>query len=274
MKSDPSISRALFGSELEGDKAVRFIYIDEAGISANEPVTVVVGIIVDADKYWRLAEAKMNQLLEDVPECFRQGFIFHAATISGSKKYHEKWAKNDRLAFLQEMMSIPKQLNLPISLGIAHRNAPFPTTHALPKMAKEKLQHMMAFYMCMHRADVYLRIRAGQNEVATIVAEDVPSMRRFLRMSLELVRDDPTLLEHAIDPKEHVSRIIDTVHFAEKSHGPLLQIADACAYGFRRYFSKQKHGNDFVKSILGEPSNMEAYFYPSCGGSLFAFNSG
>lgn len=109
---------ALFGSPLKGDSLVRFIYLDEAGISAHEPVTVVAGIIVHADTEWRLAEQGMNEVLEAVPERYRDGFIFHATSIWSDPKLREGWSKDDRLGLLHAMMALPRKLNIPITLGM------------------------------------------------------------------------------------------------------------------------------------------------------------
>ena len=57
--------RALFGGLLWGDAAMRFIHVDEAGTSEHEPVTVVVGLIVDADKQLMIAEAAIEALPYD-----------------------------------------------------------------------------------------------------------------------------------------------------------------------------------------------------------------
>jgi hypothetical protein len=239
----------------------------------------VLGVIVHADTQWRSAEQAVKQILESVPNGFKQDFIFHAMTIWGSKKYHDGWGMQDRLAMLRQMMSVPRRLKLPISLGIAHRNVALPTQFRSDyplKMPKEQFQHVLAFFACVALADRYLRRCHDPDEVATIVAEDVPSMRRFLRAALELARSEPIFNEATVrltrdekidlsDPRWAISRIIDTVHFVEKSNGPLLQVADACAYGFRRLFAKQKHGDEFSESILGEILDINEYSKFCCG---------
>ncbi len=48
--------RSISGVRLDGEKLVRFVYLDESGISINEAVTVVAGVIVDADKQWKAVE--------------------------------------------------------------------------------------------------------------------------------------------------------------------------------------------------------------------------
>ena len=48
-----------------------------------------------------------------------------------------------------------------------------------------------------------------------------------------------------------VFRIRDGIHFQAKEESPFLQIADAVAYAFRRYFSGQKDGDVFIEAALG-----------------------
>jgi hypothetical protein len=90
--------RALFGGLLWGDLPVRFVYTDEAGTSANEPTTIVVGLIVDADNQLMTAEAAINEILGAVLSKFREKFIFHATDVWGSEKYREEWTVPIRLA--------------------------------------------------------------------------------------------------------------------------------------------------------------------------------
>jgi hypothetical protein len=243
---------------------VRYIYIDEAGISAPEPVTVVIGVIIHADTQWRLAEFAINKLFNDaVPNCYKQNFIFHAKSIWGLKKYHENWPLQNRLNYLCSMMKIPRQLNIPIALGVSYRNTPQIITSY--EIKQEEIHHIMAFVMCVSQADKYMRRYAVANEVATIVAEDLPKMRRLLRSAFHKAKNIPIITKTS---EIRISRIIDTVHFTEKAYAPLLQLADACAYGFRRYFSNQEHGDEFVKAILGKTININDYDGP-CAGNYF-----
>lgn len=278
---DKIISCALFGDELKGNNLVRYIYIDEAGISAQEPVTVVVGIIIHADTQWKLAESKIIELFNnEIPECHKQNFIFHAKSIWGSKKYRENWSRQDRFRFLCSMMKIPRQLNIPIALGISNRY--FSKIITPSKISHEEIDHLMAFIICVSQVERYIKKYADVNEIATIVAEDIPKIRRLLRSLFHSIKDIPIIFaanqlyqagnlfggpKHAKEIS--ISRIIDTVHFTEKAYAPLLQLADACAYGFRRYFSKQKYGEDFIRSILGKTLNIDDYYSAPCAGNYF-----
>ena len=64
---------------------MRFIYMDEAGTSEQEPVTIVVGLIVDADNQLASAETAMNDVLGSVPRKFQKDFVFHATDVWSNK---------------------------------------------------------------------------------------------------------------------------------------------------------------------------------------------
>jgi hypothetical protein len=68
-----------------------------------------------------------------------------------------------------------------------------------------------------------------------------------------------------------VDRIVDTVYFAEKDEAPLLQIADACAFCFRRYLAGQKYGGLWIKEMLGFELVWDQWQGPSSE-MVFSFN--
>lgn len=265
-------------------KPLQYIYLDEAGISAPEPATVVVGIIVDADKHWRLAAQKVEDLLLQVPEEFREGFVFHAKEIWGSKKYKENWPFSARLPLMIEMMQLPRKLNIPITLGLVRRETEMPEVFKGIKFKKEQYHHISAFHLCLARADKYIRDYCQPNEVATVIAENIPEMQRFLRPMLKLLRESPMVISYdGLAPtKEELQTgqilqdgtlsstcIVDDVNFVEKREAPLLQLADACAYGFRRYFSKQPYGTLFVQAILNHNLVEEDWSDCASAGTFF-----
>jgi hypothetical protein len=129
-----------------------------------------------------------------------------------------------------------------------------------------QMQHIMAFNNCIARADKYIRENAGLREVGSVVAEDVPEMRRFLKIAPKVVKMTPLITppggliatESERKPgyitqqsEQRVTRIRNSVHFVEKTDDPLLQLADACAFGFRRFFSNQEFGREFCEAIVG-----------------------
>lgn len=259
---------AIFGARLCGQAPVRYIYVDEAGTTAREPVTIVAGIIIHADTQYGPVEDKLAAVLEQVPPPLRPGFISHAKTVWGSKKYQDHWSKEDRIAFLKSMMSLPRECGLAIALGIARRTAPFNPTD-VPKglrVSREQFHHTLAFGLCVSRADKFLRDYCDPNEVGTVVAENIPETERLLRMFVKHMRTSPIIHrpEHLTptaaerltgvlrqDGVNAVTKVKDTIHFVSKEDGPLIQIADAVAYGFRRYFAEESLGDEYVRAMLG-----------------------
>lgn len=271
-------AQALFGGLLWGNNLMRFVFVDEAGTSDLEPVTVVVGLIVNADTQLMFAEAAVEEALMAIPEKYRnkKSFVFHSTEIWGSNKYRQGWSMADRLALLKTMMALPRRLKIPITMSMVRRSAPF-DAHVNTPMSRSQFQHFMAFAGCMASADRYIRNYADPSEVAAVVAEDVPEMRQFLALAPSILRDKPITvgpeylqrtakeieLGHLTQSGDiRVSRIRSNIHFVSKGD-KLLLLADACAFGFRRFLSEQSFGDDFVSAILGSPLNIEDYRGPS-----------
>lgn len=263
-----------------GALPVRYVFVDEAGTSAKEPVTVVVGIIANADKHVMSAEALALETLGGVPQSLKDGFVFHATQVFGDRKYQADWAMTDRLRLLKDMMSIPRRIGMALTVSAVWRGAVDNTEHEkLLGLSAAQFDHFSAFNLCLCVADRNIRRHAAPNEVATVVAEDVPEMRRFLKVVPQMSREMGTYMEPRFFRKTskdeaagyntqsgdlRITRIRNSVHFVQKPDDPLVQVADACAYGFRRYLAGEKFGNDFVDAILGDHRAV-SHFAPPCG---------
>lgn len=244
---------------------MKFLYVDEAGISAHEPVTVVLGVLIDADRHWRQAEARLRKVLDDqVPAKTRPGFVFHAKKVFAGCRDMDNWKLEDRIALIKEVVRIPFELQLPIPFGWVHRTVNVDSS--VKGFIKEMLQHGLAFANCIAKADQDLRRHALPGEIATVIAEDNPQMRKFLRHLSEMLRQNPTInregyLRVIVDGVARsvvvppypvrVSRIVDCIHFVEKNSAPLLQIADGCAFVLRRFLSKQSRGEELCSAMCG-----------------------
>jgi hypothetical protein len=246
---------------------MRYIFVDEAGTSDKEPVTVVVGIIADADKHVVDADNLVKEVLGAVPDKFSKDFVFHATQVFNDKEYQKYWSMTDRLKLLYSMMSIPKKIGMAITVSVTWRRAvDYSDIISSLDISQSQMEHIVTFANCLCIADRNIRNHAGHKEVATVVAEDIPEMRRYLKNIPKMYRDgihlSPEHLRETISDKEagyttqsgemRITRIRNSVYFADKSEDPLVQVADALAYGFRRYFSKQKFGEEFINAILGD----------------------
>lgn len=260
---------------------MRYIYVDEAGTSAVEPVTVVVGIIVKPDDHWIAARREISRLIETVPEPYRDGFHFHAKSIWGDKRYRDGWSLEERLKLIGGFASIPSRLGMSIALGKVRRDAGgqeiLDQFMLNSHMSLPQWQHAMAFAECMKKADGYLRERCDVGEIATLIAEDIPEMRTNLRTAFEVAKRlyvPPQLLVDAGNEgrlHQGISQIQDGVQFAAKTQAPLLQVADACAFCFRRFFSDQSHGELLVR-LMGLWLDFEEWSGPMSA-SIFSHDA-
>jgi hypothetical protein len=267
---------------------LRYVFIDEAGTSSREPISVVVGIIVHADNQCVTLEQAIASALELIPQQHRKRCEhFHAKTIWGEKALREHWPLEERMTLLQRMMSIPREMNLALAVGVCRRDTEIP--HSLLKnISLAQAHHGIAFQECIAWADLWIGKYAAAHEVATVIAEDTPEtkplfkhMARWLRTSGYTVPVEDALLSQPkgmcplvdVDEfrKKKIKRIRMPIYFAEKSEEPLLQIADACAFGFRRFFSEQNHGTDFARSILGASYDLDEFKMGFSAGGVFSW---
>ena len=60
---------------------MRFVFLDEGGISQHEPFVVVAGVIVHGDEQLIPLEKKLDRLIrKHIPEEQQPGFVFHATS--------------------------------------------------------------------------------------------------------------------------------------------------------------------------------------------------
>lgn len=258
--------RAIGGGPLWGSKPLRFIYLDEAGTSAGEPVAVVSGVVIDADRDWLAADGLVRELVRRfVPDQFREGFVFHAKSVWGDKKFRDGWPLEQRLELIKSILRTPFAQGFPIAMGACWKDVgrPYYEGRELEDMA-----HATAFMSFTSMADRFIAKMARPKEVGTLIAEDNPRMRRMLRFAFQRLRDAEYQMpgastEGGVTTPQNmflgVRHIVDTVHFVDKQSGPLLQIADACAFAFRRFFSGQSMGAELVKTMLGSELDLAKF---------------
>jgi hypothetical protein len=175
------------------------------------------------------------------------------------------------------MMALSRRLEIPITLSVVRRTVG--REGIKDSISTSQYHHFQAFANCMSGADKYIRDHGGLSEVGTVIAEDCPEMRKFLKAAVRVWRDKPIVLPpKMLEPTKEeialgyvkqegeyrVSRIRSNIHFVEKGDDPLTQLADACAFGFRRFFAQEEFGVDFMTAILGQKGiSLEDYSGPS-----------
>lgn len=235
-----SAQRGWGGACLARDRLVRLAYLDEAGVSnaAHEPHVVVAGPIVDADKQWLDLERHLKEL---AGECFPKGipaqFVFHAMDIwHGSGFFpRESFSLSDRREILSKLCAIPENFTLPIAVGHVNRAALskqfLEINSRLTKGQLKDMCHGYSLVFCLQAIDNWMR-RYTNNEVAMTIAEQAGKIQKILQVLHRIARQKENDRFHELFFKSEY--IVDTLHFAQKTASPLLQIADAVAFVIRR----------------------------------------
>lgn len=233
---------------------MRYIFVDEAGTSAPEPVTVVVGLIANADEDIIDAENLFYDVIGGIPEELKDDFCFHAVDVYQNRDNDHFWSFADRRALLRSVLEIPQRIGMSISVSVTAKyklKVQVPEVMGTPSEAI----HTLTFTRCIAIADEFIRKNCGHKEVATVVAEDVPSMRSKLKGIPLTLRKNPISFQNketGSHAQFRVTKIRNSIHFVDKSEDPLVQIADALAFSFRRYFADLKHGKEFIDCIMDD----------------------
>jgi hypothetical protein len=257
----------LSGVKLDGHPPVRLVYLDESGTSREETVTVVAGVIVDPDKQWMAVERYIDQLIADyVPEEHQIGFVFHATEIfSGSKIFDPRTHTLERrLELLKKLVGIPAKFHLPTVYGYQDKTIlPF-LHHAHPKRPRQVLaaHQALTYSYAVIAAERFMREFASPEELATLTVENNDHTRQTIQKSHDLLRggDEELLSQLVASDLEYlpVRKIIDCINFASKEQAIMLQLADACAFIYRRYLEKKPYMEEFCDVITkGDPKTLE-----------------
>ncbi|HEY6207083.1 MAG TPA: DUF3800 domain-containing protein [Chthoniobacterales bacterium] len=248
---------SLSGVGLCGDSLVRHIYIDESGVSTNDKVLVIAGVVIDPDRQYLEVANEINKLiLEFVPVDRRNNFAFHAKDLfhgTGRTPFDRRTYPRERARqALRQLVSIPARFCLPIVFGFVNKSVP---DHIREKVfAKLKPRQKIsndagtAFSMCAVAAEVFMKTHAPERELATMHAEQNPDIERMIRIVRKSLGGKTRfniaeLLSRRMQGYLPITKIIDEISFHHKDDAFLLQIADAAAL-ILRYLLEEKQGCD------------------------------
>jgi hypothetical protein len=243
---------AFGGGQLQGDRLVRLVYVDEAGISnpKQEPFLVVAAVVIDADKKLVAIERHLNRLVDrHIPERHRDGFVFHATELfnRGGPVFkrpepgeeNPEWPLERRLGIADDLAAIPKRFDLPLAFGIVERSN-WPQTfddRDLSPRDRAVGEHVTAFMLCAMKVEHWMRTHASA-EVCLMVVEDNDQARTIIRETQSYNQDPRIRRELEIDEEARaylpLKKIKEDPLFQRKKRSSPLQIADFCAYVAKR----------------------------------------
>lgn len=245
---------ALGGKPLEGERVVKFAYLDEAGIG-GEPWVVVGGILIDPDKQW----TSLRQYLDDMADYHllsedKPGYVFHAKDIfSGSRFFDKaKYPLKKRQEMLHDLCEIPALCGATIFVGIVdllkyHASRPDRTKGKAISEA-----HRISYAICVCMIDFYMKSYEDKDELVTLVVENNNDARRHIKQMQKHLNSQElatSLGDHEMTRFLPVTKIVDVPHFVDKEDSPIMQIADVCAFVMMRHCCGLPHVDEYMKLI-------------------------
>lgn len=256
--------RAFGGGALCGDRLLRLVYVDEAGISDNgqEPFLVVGAVIVDADKQLIGIERYLDRLVHAwIPEEHQQGFVFHAKELfnGGGKVFRRDdpaWPLSRRLDLADALAAMPHRFNLSLATGFIEK-ANFPSQaeyrprwQAMSRQDRAVGTHTAAFLSCALLIDRWMR-KALPDEVCMLVVEDNEQARTFIK---EVTRHhQQNNLDAFLDPEHKgwfpLRKIKEDPLFQSMRSSSVLQLADFWSYVLKRKLMGDARYDRFVRPM-------------------------
>jgi hypothetical protein len=235
------------GVRLEGDRLVRLVFMDEAGLSKpeHEPFIVVAGVIIHADNSLNGVESQLERIMRRrIPARHWDGFVFHAMELfnGGGKVFKRQkddfigppeWPLHRRLEIAEEIMSIPKKFSLPIAIGFVEK-AKFAKDFESADLGindKTLAGHAIAFTSCSVFIEQWMRLNA-KNENCLLVVEQNERARTLIRTNQRWNQDKKAveILDEAAKKFFPFRKIRQDPLFQDKQPSSALIVSDFCAY--------------------------------------------
>ncbi len=255
--------RAIGGGDLDRGDFVRLVYVDEAGVGdpRKEPYTVVAGVIVHADKDLGALEDELNSIVEKhIPANYREDFVLTAKHIfNGGGKVFDRgsgeWPLERRLKIAADLTSLIARSRIVVAIGDVKRAGMVAFTDDFLKNPTVAA-HAMAYTLCAFNCEDWMRKHAN-DEICMLVVEDNESARTAV-LNVHRAHQDPAMIERAFSAKEREElasplpfrKIKNDPLFQPKSAGSVLQLADYCAYVYKRYRMGSPHYGQYLLPMV------------------------
>ena len=217
---------------------MRIVYLDESGISANDPCAVVAGVIIHPEKQAKALDDYLRSMVDDyIAPDLREGFAFHATEIySGAKRFDkERWPMELRWKVLDELVSIPKKFDMPVVMGFVPKGKLRGDYQSIEQRDVDLAAHVIAFTIALLSANMYMKRGAAPEEMASVTVENSDHARMLIKTVHEFIRDPAQVAALDAETAKHLplDRIVESVTFASKGSSA-LQVADAVAFSIMR----------------------------------------
>ena len=253
---------------------MRIFYTDEAGTSEREPVRLVAGVVLEPDSQFDEVCDELEKAFDRlVPKEIRDGFYFHAKEVFNGGQYRDVWPHSNRIQLFCEVLAICWRLNLPVVVSTVFSNSLDAVYSDLArtqkdedqKLKKHEFEFITAYVNAIERANHFVEKYASGQEKFVVVSEDIQKLRRQLKKYGVVYRHSPLKVTSSFYRMSETDRdklgddtitlsskhLIDSPHFIEPRDAPILQVADALCFAFRRYLARHSYGAELVSCALG-----------------------
>jgi Protein of unknown function (DUF3800) len=208
---------------------------------------VVVGAIVNADRQLIGLENCLNKIVSrHIPENQRESFVFHAMDLfNGGGKVFDRngpFTLSKRLEIADELAAIPRKLNIPIAAGFVDRGN-FPIVDNLSEdynklslADKTTFAHVCDYMNCAMTVEHWMRVETN-NEICMFVVENNEQAKALIKQTHNYHQEKRLDYILSDTDRQHFPfrRIKEDPLFQDKRPGSALQLADFCAYVFKRF---------------------------------------
>lgn len=254
--------RSISGVELQGDQILRNIYLDETGITSQEPIVLVAGVIVNDDAQYLAVEKAIRALTKEyIPLKLRKVFRgFHAKEIyhgTGKVFGRDDYPRERGHEALCRVLAIPREHKIPVAYGYLTKSLARPRANTSPR-EKVDWYHSLAYAHCVIAAETFIRESGSRGELARVIAEDNNTTRDFIKTAHGYLKGrEPAILrslrKSGLRKDLPLKRIVEVPFFALKEDVGMLQLADVCAFVLR-YWAEGKRNEitkDYFDSFWG-----------------------
>ena len=144
---------------------------------------------------------------------------------------------------LEDLSKVPGKLEIPLTFGYVRRDD-FPLK-SMDLHDRERVLHNLAFLEMCVSVDRFMQ-EVFPDETTILVGEDNGEVRKSAKEILKIWTDTGSYRNRAIalNPglcdELPLRTIVDTTHFALKSEGRGLQLADLCAFLIKKHLTDEE----------------------------------
>jgi len=254
------------------EKPMKFCYCDESG-TGDEPIAVMVGVVVDADRM-HLTKEHWGTLLSHLSsKTGRTVTEVHMRDLyNGRNEYHRTMDGNQRAEIIDSVVAwlADRHHHIVYASAVKADYAAAFERHDVPDELNT-VWRFLGFHMVLAVQRRFMREERPKGNTVFVFDNEKPEEARFS----DLILRPPTWSDEYYDRERKTApldQVIDVPYFADSKNVALIQVADAAAFLLRRHAEveagdRERYDGEAERlggwaSDLGARSIGRAHIYP------------